>query len=249
MQKDQNQAPFKSALKNSARGRPRAFDRDAALMSAMRIFWIKGYEATSISDLTGAMGVGTTSLYAAFGSKDELYSEALRYYAAKYEGLVWGRFREARSVRDAVRAYLYDSAAAMTGSDCDLPRGCLATLGTVGSDGHAELAALMRSTRSIAFDVLTTRLKQAVEEGELSSSIDLVKVSRFIQTVQSGMAIRARDGAERGELQGAAEIAMAGWDAFISQAMAEPAVRGQAGGPSSDGDNSNDRPTRRDDRT
>lgn len=218
MQKDRKSTLAKTAPTGSGRGRPRAFDRDAALARAMRIFWIKGYEATSISDLTEVMGVGTTSLYAAFGSKDELYAEALRHYAANYENLVWGRFREATTVRDAVKAYLYDSAAAMTGSDCDLPRGCMATLGTVGSDGHAELAGLMRSTRAGAFDVLVSRLERAAEEGELPPALDIAKVGRFLQIVQSGMAIRARDGAERAELQSVAEIAMAGWDGFVSKA-------------------------------
>ncbi len=62
----------------------------------MRLFWIRGYEATSIADLTEAMGIGTKSLYAAFGSKDALYAEALKYYYTTYEGLVWTRFRKAR---------------------------------------------------------------------------------------------------------------------------------------------------------
>jgi AcrR family transcriptional regulator len=218
MQKDRKSTSVKTAPTNSARGRPRAFDREAALVRAMRLFWVKGYEATSISDLTEVMGVGTTSLYAAFGSKDELYAEALQYYATTFEHLVWRRFREAATVRGAVEAYLYDSATAMTGSDCDLPHGCLATLGTVGSDGHDELAGLMRSTRAVAFDVLRSRLEKAVDEGELPPVLDIAKVCRFLQTVQSGMAIRARDGAERAELQSVAEIAMAGWDGFVSKA-------------------------------
>jgi AcrR family transcriptional regulator len=181
----------------------------------MKLFWIKGYEATSVADLTEAMGIGTTSLYAAFGSKDDLYAEALRHYAATYENLVWGRFREAATAREAALAYLYDSAAAMTGSDCNLPRGCMVTLGSVGGDGHAELANLMRSTRGGAFDVLTARLNKAVEEGDLPRSLDVAKLARFLQTVQSGMAIRARDGAKRADLRDVAEIAMAGWDGFV----------------------------------
>ncbi|WP_165421384.1 TetR/AcrR family transcriptional regulator [Bradyrhizobium sp. 31Argb] len=198
------------------RGRPRAFDREAALAQAMKLFWIKGYEGTSVADLTEAMGVGSTSLYAAFGSKDELYAEALRFYSATYEDLVLGRFRKAATARDAALAYLRDSAAAMTGSDCDLPHGCMVTLATVGSDGHTELGDLMRTARGGAFDVLTARLEKGVAEGELPKSLDVAKLARFLQTVQSGMAIRARDGADRAELQAVAEIAMAGWDGIVS---------------------------------
>lgn len=205
-----------TACRLRGRGRPRAFDRDAALVRAMRLFWVKGYEATSIADLTDALGVGSTSLYAAFGSKDQLYAEALKFYAVTYEDLVWGRFRKAPTAREAALAYLWDSAAAMTGADRDLPHGCMVTLGTVGSDGHAELVDLLRETRGSAFDVLVSRLERAVAEGELSASIDIAKLARFLQTVQSGMAIRARDGATRAELQAVAEIAMAGWDRIVS---------------------------------
>jgi AcrR family transcriptional regulator len=200
------------------RGRPRAFDREAALAQAMRVFWVKGYEATSIADLTEVMGVGPTSLYAAFGSKDELYAEALRLYSSTYEHLVLGRFRKAATARDAALAYLRDSAAAMTGSDCDLPHGCMVTLATVGSDGHAEVSDLMRAARSSTFDVLRVRLQEAVSDGELPRSVDVVELARFLQTVQSGMAIRARDGADRAELLAVAEIAMAGWDGIVSRA-------------------------------
>lgn len=75
-----------------ARGRPRAFDRDAALSAATHLFWQKGYAATSISDLTEAMGIGSPSLYAAFGSKEALYGEALRYYGENYEAWCGTRY-------------------------------------------------------------------------------------------------------------------------------------------------------------
>jgi AcrR family transcriptional regulator len=72
------------------RGRPRAFDRDAALTTAMHLFWAKGYSATSIGDLTAAIGIGAPSLYAAFGSKEALYSEALAQYTKVNETTAWG---------------------------------------------------------------------------------------------------------------------------------------------------------------
>ncbi|MDP9588019.1 UNVERIFIED_ORG: AcrR family transcriptional regulator [Shinella zoogloeoides] len=195
-----------------SRGRPREFDRVAALAAATRLFWVKGYEATSIVDLTEAMGIGTKSLYAAFGSKDALYAEALKYYYTTHEGLVWTRFRAASTAKEAALAFLQDSAFAMTGGDRDLPHGCMATLAAVGSEGHSELAELMRATRAGGFDLLKARFDRAKSDGDLKVTADTTRLARFVQTVQSGMAIRARDGADRAELQAVAEIALSGWD-------------------------------------
>src|ERR1700745_4211462 len=98
------------------RGRPRAFDRKAALERATCLFWEKGFEATSITDLTTGMGIGAPSLYAAFGSKEALYAEALQHYAETNQGYVWAGFYAAPTAREAVRSLLTDSAAALTGS-------------------------------------------------------------------------------------------------------------------------------------
>jgi len=178
----------------------------------MRLFWIRGYEASGIADLTEAMGIGTKSLYAAFGSKGALYAEALKYYYTTYEGLVWTRFRKAVTAKEAALAFLQDSAIAMTGGDCDLPHSCMATLATVGSEGHAELGELMRATRAGGFDILKARFDRAKGDGDLPPKADTTKLARLVQTVQSGMAIRARDGADRAELAAVAELALAGWE-------------------------------------
>jgi len=178
----------------------------------MRLFWIKGYEAASIADLTDAMGIGTKSLYAAFGSKDALYAEALEHYCTTYEGLVWARFRQAGTAREAALAFLQDSTVAMTGADRNLPHGCMATLATVGGEGHAELGDLMRATRAGSFTLLKARFDKAKGDGDLPATADTTKLARLVQTVQSGMAIRARDGADRAELAAVAELTLAGWD-------------------------------------
>ncbi len=195
-----------------ARGRPRAFDRAAALEQATCLFWTKGFEATSIADLTHAMGIGAPSLYAAFQSKEALYAEALRHYVETNEGYVWAGFHSATTARDAVRSFLMDSAAALTGCVADIPRGCMVTLSSVGSEGHVELGELVRSARAVTLERLLTRLDQAVAEGEIPASTDLHALARFVQTIQNGMSILARDGASRTELEAVADVAMAGWD-------------------------------------
>ncbi|MFT0879203.1 TetR/AcrR family transcriptional regulator [Rhodopseudomonas sp. G2_2311] len=195
------------------RGRPRTFDRARALAEATRLFWIKGYEATSIADLTEAMGIGAPSLYAAFGSKEALYAEALRHYEANYEQLVWGRFHTAQTAREALEAFLLDSASALTGAPDDHPLGCMVTLSAVGSEGHAELGEMVRSARAVTLQRLEARLGEAVAAGELPASADIHAVARLYQAVQAGMSILARDGASRAELEAAARHALAHWGA------------------------------------
>lgn len=197
------------------RGRPRAFDRKAALALATRLFWEKGYEATSVADLTEAMGIGSPSLYAAFGSKEALYAEALDHYCETYEAFVWSNFFTAATARDAVRCFLMDSAAALTGSYADIPHGCMVTLSTVGSEGHVALGERVRSVRAVTLDRLKQRLERAAAAGEIPASADIHALSRFVQTVQSGMSILARDGADRTELEAVARTAMAAWDARV----------------------------------
>ncbi|WP_157020272.1 TetR/AcrR family transcriptional regulator [Mesorhizobium xinjiangense] len=196
----------------SNRGRPRAFDREAALARATRLFWEKGYEATSISELTEVMGIGSPSLYAAFGSKEALYAEALRYYVDTYECLVWDKFHAADTARAAVEGYLMDSAAALTGSIADIPLGCMVTLSSVGSEGHSELGQRLRAQRAVTLHHLKMRLTRAVDEGEIPPATDVHALARFVQTVQNGMSILARDEASRSELESVAQVVMLGWD-------------------------------------
>jgi AcrR family transcriptional regulator len=197
-------------------GRPRAFDRVVALDRATRLFWSKGYEATSIADLTQAMGIGAPSLYAAFRSKEALYAEALRHYAETNEGYVWAGFGAAETAREAVRSLLMDSAAALTGCVVDIPRGCMVALSSVGSEGHAELGELVRSARAVTLERLSARFDRAVADGEIPASTNIHGLARFVQALQNGMSILARDGAMREELEAATDVAMAGWDAMTS---------------------------------
>lgn len=198
------------------RGRPRAFDREAALTKATHLFWRKGYEATSITDLTAAMGIGAPSLYAAFGSKDALYVEALGHYQANYEAFVWSNFRAAATARAAVEALLMDSASALTGALPDAPNGCMVTLSSVAD--HPDIAELVRTARGVTLERLETRLARAAAEGEIPAKVDLHALARFVQTVQNGMSILARDGARRAELEDVAQVAMQAWDGRAGKA-------------------------------
>lgn len=195
------------------RGRPRAFDREAALDAATRLFWKKGYSATSIADLAEAMGIGSPSLYAAFGSKEQLYAEALDHYQRENEATAWGRFLAADTARDAVKFFLMDSAAGLS----QAVAGCMVTLSSVGCEGNAQLGELVLSARHTAFERLEARLQRGVGDGEIPAEVDIRALARFVQSVQNGMSILARDGVTRTELESIAEIAMMGWDARIGR--------------------------------
>lgn len=204
------------------RGRPRAFDRDAALCKAVQLFWCRGYEATSLADLTAELGIGAPSLYAAFGSKEALYAEALQRYARDNEAYVWAEFQAAATAGEAVRAFLSNSAAALTGGVADIPRGCMVALSQVGSEGHEALGNLVRAARAQTMERLLARINDGVAAGEIPAATDRRALARFVQTTQAGMSILARDGATGPELQAVADIAMQGWNARLAATGAVP---------------------------
>lgn len=207
----------KSPTITKKRGRPRVFDRDTALEKATELFWRKGYEATSISDLTKAMEINTPSLYAAFGSKEALYIEVLEFYQNKYGTLVWGRFLEADTARKAIEDLLLDSAATLTGCVADKPRGCMVSLSSVASEGYMHLGDIIHNARSIIFERIKTRLDDDVKAGKLRADFDTQAFARYIQNIQLGMSMMARDGATRKDLEDVAHMAILAMESYSRQ--------------------------------
>lgn len=193
------------------RGRPRSFDRAKALHRAMDVFWSKGFEAASMTDLTSAMGINSPSLYAAFGSKEALFEEAVALYQASEGTEIWTALAEEATAREAIRQFLRRTACSYTRPD--KPAGCLVVLGAVHGDKGSEKACLtLRQVRRENLADLRARLDRAVQEGELAETIDSAAIASFYATVQHGMSIRARDGASRAELLAVADAAMAAWE-------------------------------------
>jgi AcrR family transcriptional regulator len=206
-------------MDGTKRGRPRTFDRDQALTAATELFWRKGYTATSITDLCGVMGIGSPSLYAAFGSKEALYEEAIRNYEGRYRPLIWGRFVEASTAREAIEALLMASAAVLPATGrlggCGKPGGCMVTLSSVKEEGSERLGEVVDVARRECLAMLEERLARAVAEGDLPAGADTQAVARFYLAVQQGMSIQARDGAQREDLEAVARSAMAVWPTLL----------------------------------
>src|SRR5882672_2997601 len=129
------------------RGRPREFDREAALERAIDVFWRHGYEATSVSDLTAAMGVNPPSLYAAFGDKEKLFLEAVERYQQQRRQSVAKVFDEAPTAKEAVHRMLRDAARELACSSH--PRGCLLVMSDTNcSDASAHVQSDLAHRRA-----------------------------------------------------------------------------------------------------
>ena len=191
-------------------GRPREFDRQAALEAAMLLFWRKGFAATSMSDLCEVMGVRPPSLYAAFGSKEALYVEAVEHYVRIQGPKVWGRLAEGASARASVENLLMAGTEILPKSRAT-PAGCMAMLAAVGDEWPAAVARIVKKVRLEMLGNLRSRLETAVANGELPAATDVDGLSRFYLSVMEGMSIQARDGATQAELKGAAAAAMMAW--------------------------------------
>lgn len=199
----------------SGRGRPRLFDRDEALKRAMELFWAKGFGGTSLVDLTAAMGINAPSLYAAFGSKEQLFNEAVALYDRSEGPEIWEALSTEPTTRGAFEAYLKRTADSFTRSG--KPAGCLIVLGALnGGDASAEVCGVLRRYRADNLRALHERLERGVAGGELPAGLDCAAVASFYATVQQGMSIQARDGASRDVLLAIADGAMAAWDGMMA---------------------------------
>ncbi len=197
------------------RGRPRSFDRAAALRRAMEVFWAQGYDGTSMSNLIAAMNVNSPSIYAAFGSKESLFREAVALYRATEGGRIWGAMTTAPSARAAIETMLRVSAEEFTRPG--KPRGCLIVLGVLhADDGNEAVHRELQVHRAGNVAMLLRRLKRGAAEGELPNGPDWRAIATFYITVQQGMSIQARDGASRKALLAVTDCAMAAWDGLVS---------------------------------
>jgi AcrR family transcriptional regulator len=191
------------------RGRPRAFDMDQALDRALDLFWRRGYEGTSIADLTETMGINPPSLYAAFGGKEALFRQALDRYEANH-AVFWKEALSEPTAYAAIKTLLEGTADSL--GDKKNPRGCLIVQGALsGRDECDPVRRELAARRNASVAMIRERLQRAKREGDLPKDSDPASLARYVATVIHGMAVQAVSGVSRPELRRVAATALKAW--------------------------------------
>jgi len=191
----------------------------------MLVFWAKGYEGATLEDLLEAMGgITAPSLYNAFGSKEELFKEAVDLYLSTVAGKAVEALEQAPSARLGVELMLRTATEAFCRPGG--PRGCMLSSSAARcARGNEGAEAYVRSLRLRAPDAIKRRLKRASEDGELPASTDVGRMTAFYATVAQGLGVRAGDGVSRTELMAVIDGAMAAWDGLVKASGKRPVRR------------------------
>lgn len=190
----------------ATRGRPREFDVDSALDKAIEVFWRQGYEGTSLTDLTDAMGINRPSLYSAFGNKEDTFKRAVDRYAVVDMAYVDAALA-APTALEVARRYLHDNAIAVTTPG--KPAGCLSIQGGLAASPSDDRVVRYLAERRAAGEArFADRFARAIAEGDLPRSESAQELAKYVSTVSAGLAVQAAAGATRDELLRVAERAL-----------------------------------------
>jgi AcrR family transcriptional regulator len=188
-------------------GRPRAFDPEEALEKAMRVFWEKGFEGASLSDLTKAMGINRPSLYAAYGNKEKLFRLAMDRYGRGPASHFCAAL-DAPTSREVAERCLLGTADLL--GDPSHPPGCLVVNGFVAG-GDEAVREEMAARRFAVIEALRKRFVRAKKEGDLPDDADPAALALYVSTVTQGMSVLAASGAKKGDLLRVARLALDAW--------------------------------------
>jgi AcrR family transcriptional regulator len=195
-----------SAQTAAKMGRPRGFVEDVALEAAMRVFWEKGYEGATLADLTEAMGINRSSLYASFGDKDALFRMAIARYAEGPAAYLKKALQEP-TARAVVEALLRGSLELLT--DPSHPRGCLSVQGALACGSDAEpVKQAMIEWRKQGESGIQKRLQRARAEGDLAKDVNPGDLARYISTVLTGLGVQAANGSTKTEMARVVDLAL-----------------------------------------
>jgi AcrR family transcriptional regulator len=192
------------------RGRPRVLDRDVGLDIAARLFWERGYEGPSTADLTKAMGINPPTLYSMYGSKEELYRQALDFSIARETSRRLEILQSDLQAYEALSRYLYDIADGDT--QPDKPPGCMvSTAALQHAEENAAVARMTAALREASVQTLKARFDRAVEDDELPPKTDTDTLARFYGAIIQGMSAQACDGACNALLKRLIDVALTAW--------------------------------------
>jgi AcrR family transcriptional regulator len=201
------------------RGRPRGFDRAAALRLAMESFWEHGYEGTSIGELTARMGIRPPSLYAAFGSKEELFREAVALYEDMEGEPPLQALREASTAREGIEAMLRANVRSYTAPG--RPTGCMVVLAaTTYTPSTAGIRDFLAEQRRAGTEAVQERLARGQADGDVPPGADAGALAAYVMSVQYGLSLQARDGAGREQLDVVVDCVLAGWGGVVAARVA-----------------------------
>src|ERR1700730_3878722 len=190
-------------------GRPRAFDPDTALDAALRVFWMKGYEGTALSDLTAAMGINRPSIYATFGNKEAWFRKALDRYSERMTNFTAEALKEptARAVAERLLVGTADLLSCPGN-----PKGCLMVQGALACGKEADpIRKELISRRTMGEAGPRERFERARLEGDLPAGADAGDLARYIMAVMHGMSVQSAGGVSRAELQGVIDLSLRAW--------------------------------------
>ena len=190
------------------RGRPRKTDPATALITAMKVFWEKGYEGTSMSDLVAATGMAKPGLYATFGDKEAIYTKALEYYFHEFGSPMLDDLRQSPDALEIViRRFLQANAA--SASDKTSPSGCFVVHSIVECASQPPtLEALGRAFNEKRRETFLKRFRTAKRKGELPETADANALAEFYSGQVLALAVLARAGADQKSLNRFIDIAM-----------------------------------------
>jgi AcrR family transcriptional regulator len=184
---------------NGKTGRPITFDKEAALEAAMLLFWERGYEGTSMADLTQAMGLNPSSIYAAFGDKHALFQLAVERYMEK-RAIYAGKALEEPTLEKFIRAIFSNTVAFLTTPGH--PPSCMTLVASVGCGVDAAPAReLMTEIRKQNEAAIRERLLKARKSGELPKGINVNDYTRYLSSILAGLSIQAANGSTKDELR------------------------------------------------
>lgn len=196
------------------RGRPRGFDRAKALRTAMETFWERGYDGTSIGDLTEALDIRPPSLYAAFGSKEALFREAVALYEEAEGEPTMRALRDGATARAAIENMLRANVISIT--DPGKPTGCMIVLAaTTHTPSTAGIRDFLAEARRFTIGTIRERLARGKADGDVPRDTDIDAVATYIGSVHHGNSLLARDGVSRAELLAVVDRTMAGWEGMV----------------------------------